>query len=536
MNKHISRARLTRAVLASALLVPLLLWISGCWLFNVPPIAAFTINSQAGQVPFAVNFSAVLSEDEDGIILQFEWDFGDGTSGSGESVTHTYTTAGTYTVVLRVTDNDGESGRTNKTIYVSPAEPPGPAASFTTSSTSGTAPLAVTFDASPSSYDAGVISYYRWNWGDGSTGYTKMGSHLYLSSGTYTVTLTVYATDGKTGTATKTISVTAAGGTTPTSGAPSAQFTINFDDITQTASTLVYKNHTVAPLQVWFDPSASTAVDGRTIATYTWTFGDDSSTHTINSTPVKHVYRTDQTSEVFSVTLVVIDDVGNINSITKTVKVYNYQPKAGFQIYDTLGANAGVIAIGETLVGAQAVHVAGETWKSDNVIYSSVQTSSTTVWIRSLPPTLPTWVGDSTPVQNVEPLGNATASTHPANYEDDSTKSPNLCFDPEGQGWDAIANSYSKTVGLPTGWTNASWGIERIEIDWGDNTTQNYDYYTWVMNGNNAASTADDGLFMHTYAPPGLTTAQYTITVTAHDFLGAQASFSRTITMKTGAI
>ena len=44
-----------------------------------------------------------------------------------------------------------------------------------------------------------------------------------------------------------------------------------------------------------------------------------------------------------------------------------------------------------------------------------------------------------------------------------------------------------------------------------------------------------DGLFMHTYAKPeGETTAEYKITVTAHDFLGAQNSYSRTIFLKAG--
>lgn len=238
---------------------------------------------------------------------------------------------------------------------------------------------------------------------------------------------------------------------------------------------------------------------------------------------MKHVYRTALTSKVFSVTLVVIDDVGSVNSITKTVKVYNYQPTAGFETYDTLGANAPVLGFGETNILAQGAHVAGGTWEVTDVIFNSVQSGSTTVWIRSLPPTLPDWVGDPAPVEDVDTQG--TSSAEPDNFNTVDTEDANLCFDPEGQGWDAVA-AYDKTI-RPAGWTNASWGIERIEIDWGDNTTQNYDYYTWVMNGT--------GMFMHTYADPG-TTATHTITVTAHDFLGAQASFSRKVTLKTGAI
>ena len=517
MNSN--RKRWVRVAAIGAVLVPVLIGMVGCLLFNLPPEAAFTVSAQTGQAPFTVNFSAVLSEDEDGIIVTFEWDFGDGTSGTGENVTHTYTAAGTFSVVLRVTDNDGETATNTKTIYVSPAEPEGPSASFTASPASGTSPLTVHVDASATTYDDGIISQYRWNWGDGSTGYGKTASHSYFSGGaqTYTITLTVTATDGKTDTATQNVTVTVAGGGTTTAGAPSARFDIDFPNA----------NDDVAPVEVEFDPEDSEADEGRTIASYTWTFGDGTSAHTINSDPVTHVYRTEKTSEVFSVTLVVIDDEGAVDTITKTVKVYNYQPTAGFEIYDALGDNE----VGDgTNVAAQAAFAgvpAGD-WPSaddDPITYNSVQTGSTTVWIRSLAPekggVVADWVCDIAPDPDVVPQG--TASTEPSNFDDDDA--PNLCYDPEGQGWDDTA-AYDKSI-RPAGWTNAAWGIERIEINWGDTTTHNYDFYEWVMNG--------QGLFMHTYAKPeGETTAQYTITVTAHDFLGAQDSYSRTITLKAG--
>ena len=63
------RAWLGRGLLAVALLVPMMLWLSGCWLFNVDPVASFTVSTQAGDAPLAVNFSAILSSDEDGTIV-----------------------------------------------------------------------------------------------------------------------------------------------------------------------------------------------------------------------------------------------------------------------------------------------------------------------------------------------------------------------------------------------------------------------------------------------------------------------------------
>jgi len=57
------------------------------------------------------------STDLDGTIAQYEWDFGDGNTGTGQKPTHTYNNAGTYTVKLTVTDNDdGENLETTSII------------------------------------------------------------------------------------------------------------------------------------------------------------------------------------------------------------------------------------------------------------------------------------------------------------------------------------------------------------------------------------------------------------------------------------
>jgi parallel beta-helix repeat protein len=64
-----------------------------------------------------VNFDAGGSSDNVGIV-SYEWDFGDGTTGTGEKTSHTYTNPGTYTVILTVKDAAGNSATRSITITV----------------------------------------------------------------------------------------------------------------------------------------------------------------------------------------------------------------------------------------------------------------------------------------------------------------------------------------------------------------------------------------------------------------------------------
>jgi PKD repeat protein len=76
---------------------------------NQPPVAAISVDQYAGEVPLTVMFDGQGSYDTDGIITQYGWDFGDGTTGSGYVIQHQYPTAGTFIVSLVVTDNSGLS-------------------------------------------------------------------------------------------------------------------------------------------------------------------------------------------------------------------------------------------------------------------------------------------------------------------------------------------------------------------------------------------------------------------------------------------
>jgi len=77
---------------------------------NKPPIAVFSVTPSVGLAPMDVTFDASASSDTDGSIVQYTWNFGDGQTGSGVSVAHTYNNADTYAVTLTVTDNNGARG------------------------------------------------------------------------------------------------------------------------------------------------------------------------------------------------------------------------------------------------------------------------------------------------------------------------------------------------------------------------------------------------------------------------------------------
>jgi PKD repeat protein len=167
----------------------------------IAPVAFATATPASGTAPLSVNFSGSQSYDQDGSIVAYQWNFGDGSTGSGVNVAHTYV-AGTYTATLTVTDNTGLTDSHSVTITAS-APNIVPTAVVSATPTSGTAPLTVSFNGS-GSYDAdGSIASYQWNFGDGTTGSGATASHTYSAAGTYTATLTV--TDNRGATASKSV-------------------------------------------------------------------------------------------------------------------------------------------------------------------------------------------------------------------------------------------------------------------------------------------------------------------------------------------
>ena len=181
---------------------------------NNPPTADFSLTPSSGTAPLAVSFDASASTDPDGDPLTYSWDFGDGNSGSGFVVSHTYTTAVTFTAVLTVDDGNDGTGTHSATVTVSSNPPTNnpPTADFSLTPSSGTAPLAVSFDASASTDPDGDPLTYSWDFGDGNSGSGVTVSHTYTTAGTFTAVLTVDDGNGGTDTHSANVTVNSSGG------------------------------------------------------------------------------------------------------------------------------------------------------------------------------------------------------------------------------------------------------------------------------------------------------------------------------------
>ena len=88
---------------------------------NVAPTANFTFDATGLTATFTDT-----SSDSDGSIVSRAWAFGDGGTASTQNPSHTYATAGTYTVTLTVKDDDGAIGTTSQSVTVSTTVSPEP--------------------------------------------------------------------------------------------------------------------------------------------------------------------------------------------------------------------------------------------------------------------------------------------------------------------------------------------------------------------------------------------------------------------------
>jgi PKD repeat protein len=196
--RHTALAFLTAVIAVSA---------GGCFLFpNVAPLALIAVDRTEGVAPVTVQFDGTGSYDPDGAIRRYRWEFGDGATGRGPAIEHTYASAGTYQAELTVTDRRWARSTASVTITVR-AFNALPVASFSVSPSPAYPRQTIRFDAGASYDPDGQIESYEWSFGDGGSSSGVQTSYRYDVQGTYDVVLTVRDNDGGVRTATAEVSV-----------------------------------------------------------------------------------------------------------------------------------------------------------------------------------------------------------------------------------------------------------------------------------------------------------------------------------------
>ena len=173
-----------------------------------PPVAVLD-GPYTGTEGTAVHFNAGGSTDPDGDALTYAWDFGDGSTGTGATPTHSYSDNGNYIVKVTVTDPYGAESTATTSVMVVNVAPTVAAFAGETILRGESYAAAGTFaDAGKDSWTATV------DYGDGSgvrplalAGNGFSLSHAYTTAGTFTVTVRVTDDDGDTGTRTAVVVV-----------------------------------------------------------------------------------------------------------------------------------------------------------------------------------------------------------------------------------------------------------------------------------------------------------------------------------------
>src|SRR5438876_570513 len=262
---------------------------------NQSPVAAFTASCPTLTCSFTDQ-----SSDPDGTIATWDWDFGDGsTPVTTRNPSHTYSTGGSYTVTLTVTDNQGAPNTVTHSVAPSQPNQP-PTAAFTASCPT----LTCSFTDQSSDPD-GTIATWDWDFGDGSTPVTTRNpSHTYSAGGSYTVTLTVKDNQNASSSpVSHTVQVTAP------NQPPSAAFTSSCNGLACSFS------------------DQSSDPDGS-VTSWQWTFGDGTSGSTAQNP--SHTY---SAGGSYTVTLTVKDNQNASSSpVSHTVQVNapNQPPSAAF--------------------------------------------------------------------------------------------------------------------------------------------------------------------------------------------------------------
>lgn len=250
--------------------------------------------------------------------LTWKWHFGDGDSSSLQNPPpHLYKDTGNYTVTLEVTNNGCRYLTTQQFRVLNET------ADYTVKDSSACAYASAKFNALSHPWN---ISNYLWNFGDGNqlNGAPPQIEHQYATSGTYNTSLTITDLNGCTLSSTKPINIIKYG--------PKANFGPDQSVCVNTSVTFA-------------DLSVSDGI--KNIIKWTWDFGDGN-IQVSGAAPFIHTYTS---GGVYSVKLVVQDENGCADSITKINNIQVNAPKADFNFSDTLKCKNTAIQFNQSSTG-----------------------------------------------------------------------------------------------------------------------------------------------------------------------------------------
>jgi len=310
----------------------------GCTLLNQAPVARIQIAPEelSGPSPHTVNFDGAGSSDPDGILVDFEWDFGDGKTATGETAIHTYivtTETQRFTVTLTVTDDNGATSSTSQSIEVLAGGgglPGGngtgnPEAFITVDELVGVAPLTVTFDAVGSTGGEGNIIEYSWDFGDGHIDTGSRVTHEYdpedEKTRSYWATLRVWNDRGVFG-ETQVEIIVIVPVEDDNDDDPVAEMEASDPE-------MIFESETELPalptpnvpslFSVEFDPRGSTADAGHQIEYYLWEFGDGEFEVRDSDLQVTHIYELNGETWTYIARLTVFDDQGKQDEVSVNI-------------------------------------------------------------------------------------------------------------------------------------------------------------------------------------------------------------------------
>lgn len=244
-----------------------------------------------------VEFDGSGSNDPDGSIIAYDWDFGDGSTGTGVNPAHIYRNPGEYNVRLRVTDNTPVQNNFHEDfIAVKINRVPLADAGPDEISAPG---IEVNFDGSNSFDTDGKIVRYEWTYGDGNSSEGVKVAHVYSKPGIYSARLKVFDHSGH-----------------PTAyDMDTRVITVNAPPVPFAGADIL----TAPDMPVLFDAGVSYDIDGI-ISEYFWEFSDGENSDELSFT------RTFETPGTYYGYLTVRDNADTYNSVkvdTVVIKVNN---------------------------------------------------------------------------------------------------------------------------------------------------------------------------------------------------------------------